>query len=197
MLCNTLIVSLAWSTGILVLVIFYQKWTSYRAFRAAAIQHGCKRPPKYPHREPIWGTDLVKIRMKAVKDGKQGKLYMEHFNNIGKTWEENLFGTRVYHTMEVQNVQHVAALGFQDYGKPDQNFFIPFLGEGILSMDGPAWKHSRSLVKPVFARSELSDVDTLGFHVDKFLDKLPRDGSTIDLQESLRKLVRLVKAPRG
>ncbi|PQE09431.1 Cytochrome P450 family protein [Rutstroemia sp. NJR-2017a BVV2] len=127
-------------------------------------------------------------RMEAVKAGRQMGLFMEHFNNIGKTWEENFFGARVFNTMDVQNIQQVSALAFDDYGKPAQNFFKPFLGDGFLSLDGLAWKHSRDLVKPIFSRSEVSDVDTLGFHVDRFLELIPSDGKTIDIQEPLHNL---------
>ncbi|PQE21540.1 Cytochrome P450 protein [Rutstroemia sp. NJR-2017a WRK4] len=169
-------------------VYLHRKWTSYRAAKTLILRHGCKPPPKYPHRDFIWGTDLTKQRMEAVKAGRQMGLFMEHFNNIGKTWEENFFGVRVFNTMDVQNIQQVAALAFDDYGKPAQNFFKPFLGDGVLSLDGLAWKHSRDLVKPIFSRSEVSDVDTLGFHVDRFLDLIPSDGKTIDIQEPLHNL---------
>lgn len=33
-------------------------------------------------------------------------------------------------------------------------------------------------------------MDTLSFHVDRFLDLIPSDGSAIDLQEPLHDLVR-------
>jgi hypothetical protein len=117
---------------------FYRKWTTYRTFKAAAAQNGCKRPQKYPHKDPFWGSDLMRERMKAVKEGRQMALFMEHFKTFGKTWQENFLGTTVYNTMDVRNIQQVSALSFDDYGKPAQNFFRPFLGNGILSLHGPA-----------------------------------------------------------
>lgn len=179
-------------TAILVLVYIYEKWTSYRVFRAAAIQHGCKRPPKFPHRDQIWGTDLLKLRMKAAEEGRQSKFGLELFNTIGTTFEENFLGTKVYNTTEVQNLQQVGTTAFNDYGKPAVAFFMPFLGEGIFSLDGAPWKHSRDLIKPIFSRSEISDVNTLGIHVDRFLDKIPCDGTTIDLQPLVHNLVGLL-----
>ncbi|KAF7883261.1 uncharacterized protein EAF02_005181 [Botrytis sinoallii] len=155
---------------------------------AAAKQHGCKKVPRYPHRDSIWGTDLMKKRVKAVGEGHQMALFMKHFNEIGKTFEENFFGTRVINTIDVRNIQRVCALSFEDYGKPAQNFFKAFLGDGVLSLDGKAWKHSRDIVKHIFSRAEVSDMDTLGFHVDRFLDLIPSDGSEINLQEPLHNL---------
>ncbi|KAF7873928.1 hypothetical protein EAF04_002600 [Stromatinia cepivora] len=177
-----------YAVGLVALLYIHRKWTSYQAIKAVVAQHGCKLPRKYPHRDPIWGTDLMKKRVKAVNEGRQMALFMEQFNGIGKTFEENFFGTRVINTIEVPNIQQVSALGFEDYGKPAQNFFKAFLGDGVLSLDGEAWRHSRDIVKPIFSRSELSDVDTLGFHVDRFLDLVPSDGSPVNLQEPLHKL---------
>ncbi|TGO60346.1 hypothetical protein BCON_0036g00360 [Botryotinia convoluta] len=182
--------ALLYTVCISIVVYFRQRWNSYRAFRAAAKQHGCKKVQKYPHRDSIWGTDLMKKRVKAVGEGRQMALFMEHFNEIGKTFEENFFGTRVINTIEVRNIQRVCALSFEDYGKPAQNFFRAFLGDGVLSLDGKAWKHSRDIVKHIFSRAEVSDMDTLGFHVDRFLDLIPSDGSEINLQEPLHNLVR-------
>lgn len=44
-------------------------------------------------------------------------------------------------------------------------------------------------MKPIFSRSEVSDVDTLDFHVGRFLDLIASDGSTVNLQEPLHNLV--------
>jgi hypothetical protein len=139
------------------------------AFRAAVIQHGCKQPPKYPHKDIIWGTDLVRERFLAARSGQQMQLYMKHFGSFGKTWEENFHGRKVINTMEAINIQQVAALGFQDYAKASQKDFAPFLGKGIFSQEAAAWRHSRDLIKPIFSRSEVSDVNSLDVHVTRLL----------------------------
>lgn len=92
----------------------------------------------------------------------------------------------------MQNIQHVATFAFNDYKKPDVAFLNPFLGKGIFSLDGTDWNHSRDLIKPIFSRSELSDMNTLGLHVDRFLDKIPCDGTTVDLQQLLHNFVRFL-----
>lgn len=80
----------------------------------------------------------MKKKLKAVGEGRLMALSMEHFNKIGKTFEENFLGTRVISTIEVRNIQQVCALSFGDYGKPARNFFKEFLGDGVLSLDGKA-----------------------------------------------------------
>lgn len=66
---------------------------------------------------------------------------------------------------------------------------LPFLGRGIFLEDGHAWKRSRDLIKPLFKRAELSDVEGFAKFVDRMFALIPRDGTTVDLQPLFQKLV--------
>lgn len=182
--------SILWPVSLLVCAFLYQKWTAYTTFRAAVIRHGCQRPRKYPHLDPIWGYDLYRERAKATQRGQSMELYMRQFDLHGKTFEEQFFDTKIINTMEAANIQQVAALSFQDWGKSSARnaSSSPFLGRGIFSEDGAFWRHSRDLIKPTFARSEISDVNSLGVFVDRLLELIPRDGATIDIQPMIHKL---------
>ena len=168
----------------------YGIWTKNHAYRAAAFEHGCQEPQKYPHKLP-YGIDMLQSRMAAIKAGRYNRLYLEQYQKYGKTWEENLAGTKVINTMEPANFQQVASLSFQDYGKlaMRNKSLSPLLGNGIFSQDGMSWKRSRDLIKPLFMRAELSDIDSFRVHVDRFLNLIPRDGSTVDLHPLLLRLV--------
>lgn len=170
-------------------VYLSQKWKAYRAFHAAVIQYGCKRPPKYAHRDPFFGTDLVKERQAAIQARRVHRFAMECFERYGKTYEEKFLDKKVINTMEGVNIQQVVAHSFHDYVKTFVVDLTPLFGPGIFLQDGALWKRSRDLIRPIFARSELSDVDSFAFHFERFLKKIPRDGSTIDLQVPLRQLV--------
>ena len=179
-------------TIILLAIIQYlcRIWAQDRAYRAAALSHGCQEPPKYPHKLP-YGIDMLRSRMAAIKAGRYNRLYLGQYQKYGKTWEENLAGTKVINSIEPANFQQVASVSFQDYGKlaMRNKALSPFLGNGIFSQDGVSWKHSRDLIKPMFMRAELSDIDSFKAHVDRFLNLIPRDGSTVDLHPLLIKLV--------
>ncbi|KAE9373609.1 cytochrome P450 [Stipitochalara longipes BDJ] len=177
-----------WATALLSIVYFYQKWTSYKAFRAAALQHGCKRPPKYPHTEPFFGTDLLRERNKLKKEGRLMRSLGAHYELLGKTYQERFFDLTIINTKEARNIQQVTALGFNDYSKASLAGANPMFGNGILNQEGAVWKHSRGLVKPTFARSEIADVAMFEFHFERFLGGIPRDGTTIDLQLPIHKL---------
>lgn len=173
-------------------VYIYRKLKAYSTFKAAKIQHGCQRPPRYPHRDPIWGYDLYSERAKATQRGQMMKLYEGHFDLYGKTFEEQFFDTKIINTMEAANIQQVTALSFHDYGKSASrnSSTSAFLGRGIFSEDGSFWKYSRDLVKPTFSRSEISDVSSVGEFVDRMLELIPRDGASIDMQPVMHNLVR-------
>lgn len=60
---------------------------------------------------------MLRSRMAAIKAGRYYRLYLEQWQNYGKTWEESLAGTKVVNSMEPANFLQVASLSFQDYGK--------------------------------------------------------------------------------
>ena len=66
----------------------------------------------------------------------------------------------------------------------------PFFGNGIFSQDGALWKHSRDIIKPLFTRAEISDVDSFRLYADRMFSLIPSDGSTVDIHPLLLKLVR-------
>jgi cytochrome P450 len=130
------------------------------------------------------------VRVKAVKDGNLTKLYLSHFNLLGETWEEHTLNQRTINTMDMRNIQHIAALSYEIFGKGNiqRN---PLIGPGILSLDAPAYKHAREMVKPVFSRAQLSDIESFERHVDRFIELIPKEGGKIEIQAPLHKLVLL------
>ena len=62
--------------------------------------------------------------------------------------------------------------------------FSALLGYGIFATDGAAWKHSRELVRPSFARDQVADLDNFEEHSNLMINAIPKDGkTTVDLQD--------------
>lgn len=181
-----------WAAILAAVHFLYRKWCTYSAFRVAVHRHGCQTPPKYPHNDPFGlGRDLVQERAKAFKDGRGQALYAEHFQAYGKTFEERSYGRRVISTIEPANFQHVAALHFKDFIKGDRKGAGPSIkihGHGVVNAEGHEWKQSRDLIKPIFSRGELADLGIIDKHVQRLLDAIPNDGTTIDAQPLLQNL---------
>jgi cytochrome P450 len=82
-------------------------------------------------------------------------------------------------------VKTILATKFQDYslGKLRRDVFIPIFGHGIFDQDGAAWERSRGLIRPNFVRQQVADLDMFEVHMQHLMDNIPRDGSTVDLQD--------------
>lgn len=80
-----------------------------------------------------------------------------HYEN-GHTFKMRL-GRTVVQTIDPKNVQAILAQKFQDFDLGSRNDAMrPLLGEGIFASDGPVWEHSRALLRPNFARNQISDI---------------------------------------
>ncbi|KAL9116138.1 MAG: hypothetical protein Q9227_000507 [Pyrenula ochraceoflavens] len=151
-------------------------------------QNGCKRPPKYPHKDPIFGLDLFFILLKARKNGNTLALEQDLFDRVGQTYECNSWGSRQIHTMQPENIHAVLVSSFHRFGVQTMRLPVgePFIGPGVFSTDGPYWRYSRGLIKPMFAQAQISDLDALQKHLERMMERIPHDGSTVELQSLLK-----------
>jgi cytochrome P450 len=91
-------------------------------------------------------------------------------------------------TRDPKNVQAVFGTQHDDWDISPlrAQAFMPFLGEGIFTSVGAKWKHSRALVRPQFAKDQISNLAMIEEHVQTLLDclKTRSDGwtSKLDLQ---------------
>ena len=184
---------LPYAFGVLVVVVFIRMTVS-RLLRARKERnHGCKAAKRYPHKDPIFGLDLVFQDQQAHKRGQHLHAVQDRFRRCGKTFEQLMPDrTRVIHTMEPKNAQTVA-IQVQDFGFAPMRYEFPptreFFSRGILTVDGPFWEHSRALIKPIFTKAQIANLESLDAHLAKMITYIPRDRSTIDLQPLLKRLV--------
>ncbi|KAG9237693.1 cytochrome P450 [Amylocarpus encephaloides] len=148
--------------------------------------NGCKPCPAYPHKDPIFGLDLFLINLKLSRDGG----FLEGVRNRYKalkcrTFSQITLGERMIMTCEPENVKAILATQFKQFELPPRrkNAFDPIFGHGIFTTDGADWEASRALLRPSFTRSQVGDIETFEEHISKLLARIPRDGSTVDLQE--------------
>ncbi|KAL9118805.1 MAG: hypothetical protein Q9187_004643, partial [Circinaria calcarea] len=99
-------------------------------------------------------------------------------------------GRTTIYTNDPKNYQAVHALKFADYGVQPlrREPTLPFLGEGVFTMDGPFWEHSRAIIRPTFTRSNVANLPAFEVHFRKFLDLIPGNGVTVDLEPLLYRL---------
>lgn len=178
-------------TCILLLVLYYIYWelTVGASRRAMIREHGCKpikNTPElnsFPHN--IFSTKVVLRSIEAMKQGNFLETVRGRYLRNGTTIHFKLFFTDFYDTIEPENLKTIMALNFKHWslGPRRKTAFRPLLGHGIFTTDGAAWQHSRDLLRPNFTRSQVGDLATFERHVNHMIKAIPRDGSTVNLQD--------------
>lgn len=109
----------------------------------------------------------------------------QRFEVHGHTWYNSSMGVTDIVTREPENIKAILATQFQEFdlGTTRWEIFYPLLGNGIFTLSqGKGWEHSRALLRPQFNRTQIiNDLDSQDFHVNRFLDLLPRN-EVFDLQ---------------
>ncbi|PMD38396.1 cytochrome P450 alkane hydroxylase-like protein [Hyaloscypha variabilis F] len=140
------------------------------SYRLASRKAGCSSPIRYWHWDPILGFDLLLRKIKDMNKGDSEATDREILKAYGKT---TILATQV-DRFDNEPMNH----------KPCQ----PFLGDGIITRDGAFWKRSRQLTNPIFSRAQVSTLAPFEVHVGRMIRRIPRDGSTVDLQPLLKML---------
>ncbi|KAG8526450.1 uncharacterized protein KY384_000043 [Bacidia gigantensis] len=149
-------------------------------------------PPSIRQRDPIFGLDLFLRLFKALRENHRNMTIVQMFAEYGHTFQScSWFSTKVY-TIEPKNLQAIFSTDFVNWGVGPMRLFAfrPFVGEGIMCTDGRSWESSRALIKPTFTRTNIANMHLSGFsiHVQRLIDLLPRDGTTVDLQPLFARL---------
>ncbi|KAH8597871.1 putative cytochrome P450 alkane hydroxylase [Bisporella sp. PMI_857] len=165
---------------ILYLIRYIVRYIAARRFIKA---NGCKPVRQLPQFERIVGIGLLRTQVNASKNKNLLATSLKRYQNMGFTWSASLMGGTFYNTIDPENVKTVLSTNFQEFGLGERyNVFGQLLGRGIFTSDGAHWEHSRSLVRPNFTRAQVADLNTFETHIQHLISKIPRDGSTIDLQ---------------
>ncbi|KAI9838618.1 MAG: hypothetical protein M1819_004932 [Sarea resinae] len=149
-----------------VLVYFVRRYETERRFRQFAHANGCEPPVRIPDLLP-WGIDRI-VRILLFRGDVLDELFVPKFNELGYTFSgTGLFGIKIISCAEPKNIQAALALKFKDFelGEVRRGVFWPLLATGIFTADGPAWEHSRAMLRPQFSRDQISDLDTAEKHV--------------------------------
>jgi cytochrome P450 len=57
-----------------------------------------------------------------------------------------------------------------------------------MTTNGHMWKKSRQMINPAFARAQVSELSSFERHLEKMIEKLPKDGGTVDMQPLCKQL---------
>ncbi|KAL8940427.1 MAG: hypothetical protein Q9216_002832 [Gyalolechia sp. 2 TL-2023] len=165
----------------------FQKYVSHQRFTQ---RHACEPAQALSSKYPF-GFGIFMEDIKAIKAHVWLVNYQQRYSQLGcTTFTAQFLWLSFIFTIEPENIKSILATDFKSYsvGEERKKSLRPILGEGIFTTDGSAWQHSRDLLRPCFVRSQLGDTGLFEKHVRNLIRAIPRDGSTVDLQDLFYKL---------
>lgn len=130
---------------------------------------------------------------RIIKSDKMGTSCDEqllNFSSIDKdTFQTRILGSKKLVTRDPENIKAMLSTQFEDFGIGYRHGqFKPLLGDGIFTVSGERWKHSRAILRPQFTREQVSHVQMLEPHVQNLKNHIISHGEDpFDIQELLLK----------
>jgi cytochrome P450 len=167
------------------LSIVYSRISLYLSRRKFKQENGCEPLlRRFPIKDPIFGIDNMVESIRAKKELRLLDRFYVNFIKYGNTFGSKIAQRNIVATIEPQNVKTILSLKFKDYSLGNREDTLgPLLGKGIFTMDGDFWAHSRAMIRPNFTRDQVADLNAFERHIQDLWKLIPRDGSTVDLQE--------------
>ncbi|KAI9758560.1 MAG: hypothetical protein M4579_002995 [Chaenotheca gracillima] len=169
----------------LVFVFVTRKVQTHLAGRRFAAAHGCLPARRDKYLTDYFGIGLLKQVTAAKKRKATLAFNRDRFEANNWTFWTRLLTNELILTADPENLKAILATKFNDFdiGPMRLDSFRPLLGLGMFTADGPVWEHSRAMVRPNFSRTQIADLGMFEKHVRHLLTRVPKDGSTFDIQD--------------
>ncbi|KAK9234456.1 cytochrome P450 [Lipomyces kononenkoae] len=133
----------------------------------------------------VFGLRRFLSLSRSLREHRIVEYMARDFEKFGNTFSTKVFGQLSHWTIEPENIKAILATKFHDFGLGTRyDAFLPFLGEGIFTLDNQGWAHSRAMLRPQFRRQQVSDVAMLEPHVRNLMSCLaPGRTESCDIQE--------------
>ena len=120
-----------------------------------------------------------------LKHKREGTLVDFRKDMETDTLKFRVAGTPIVITRNPENIKAILATQFNDFvlgGRHDH--LGPLLGDGIFTLDGSGWKHSRAMLRPQFAREQVAHVKSLEPHIQLLAKHIRKfQGKPFDIQK--------------
>lgn len=173
-------------TTVLVFYTIFKELTIGRRRRALARSKGCLPPNAYPQWDKVFGFDIFQENQRVRKEHRALEVTQKRFDDMGvNTMYMIGLGIPIIMTLEPENLKVIQSVEFKKWslGSRRKVAFSQLLGDGIFTTDGAQWQHSREMLRPNFARSQVGDLPTFEKHVAHLIQAVPKDNATVDLCE--------------
>ncbi|KAK6897691.1 Cytochrome P450 52A6 [Candida tropicalis] len=146
----------------------------------------CRDPPYFKGAGWTGISPLIEI-IKVKGDGRLADFADKTFDDYpNHTFYMSIIGAlKIVLTVDPENIKAVLATQFTDFSLGTRHaHFYSLLGDGIFTLDGEGWKHSRAMLRPQFARDQIGHVKALEPHIQILAKQIKLNkGKTFDIQE--------------
>lgn len=181
------LLALSWTVGSFIIYLIVNRQLRERRYDAERVRLGAKAPPHQVNKYPF-GVEQIFAAIKADKEKRFADYLAGRYHNHGGDHSFKVLGRKSYMTADPKNIQAMLATQFNDFGTGEirRSNFFPMLGNGIFTTDGKMWEHSRQMMRPQFARDQVSDLELEERHMVNMFQALPTNTqgwtSEVDLQ---------------
>ncbi|KAH7090760.1 putative P450 monooxygenase [Paraphoma chrysanthemicola] len=174
--------------------IYWEATTGSRRRAISKRKGALPCPPRtsnLPSFLPTFGIDFFIGHLKAIKQKRLLEKWQQDLINANAhTITFSFFGKQLFLTEDPEVVKTILATEFDTWSLGQERIkqMSEFLGLGIFTNEGAAWKHSREMLRPCFERHQVADISHFAKHLDRFISLLPTDGTTVDLQPLFHEL---------
>ncbi|KAI4227579.1 MAG: hypothetical protein L6R36_002280 [Xanthoria steineri] len=146
-------------------------------------QHGCyPMKSRLPIKWPL-GLDILRKQWLANADQRLLAFQQPFVDQLGPNLEIKIMGSVGYTTYDPPNVEAVLSSKFDDYYLGTRRgAMFPFIGEGIFTQDGGAWRLSRELLRRPFLKTHYQDLRGFREPIENCLSKISTRDGVVDLQ---------------
>lgn len=132
---------------------------------------------------PVGIPEIIKI-MKAWCADDLLEFFTLKFREFGaRTGFQVVAGQIWLATIEPENIKTILATSFKDYSLGFRyDAMYDLLGNGIFTLSGEGWKHSRALLRPQFSREQVSRLDSMRTHINMMINNHFKGRKTVDAQ---------------
>jgi cytochrome P450 len=157
----------------------------YLAFKRFERENNCSTPKYHPRYLP-YALDRV-AHMLRFKGDILDDLVAGNIEKYGLTHHNVGIAQNNFITVEPENVKAVLSTRFKDYELGDERNgnFGQLLGHGIFTSDGPEWERFRALLRPQFAREQISDLESSERHIQVLFRAIESHAATDEITSGM------------
>lgn len=166
---------------LLVIYVTVRSKLKKRRNEAKAAALGCQPAPTLRSRNLI-GNSILRESLQAQKADRGPQYIAEKMDGVSagcNTLRVPILDYEIFVTRDPENARALFGSPADfDISAVRQASWMPLLGKGIFTSRGDTWKHSRTLLRPQFARDMVGDLAFAERHLQNLTRRLPVDAAT-------------------